>query len=379
MLPFLPFFIQEVGVTDPVELSRWVGLCSSVPAIGMGLMAPVWGALADRFGRKLMMIRSMAAGSCLLFLMSMMGSVEGIFTLRIVQGLFTGTITASATLVASSTPRAKLGYALGFLSSSTFIGHSIGPFLGGLSAEFLGYRAAFRIGGAMLTLGLISVVLFVRDIRLNEPDKKEKPKGQNGNRSYLTLFGLLLGMMFLLRFCRSLPYPFLPLHIQQTLGTVEGASVLTGVLTSLIGVAAATSALLIVRLGDRMNKLRLISTCLAATALASVPLFFMKNLWGFGVVYVVMIFASGAVEPLLQSYFSEHTPAAKRGKLFGIQAMVASIGWFAAPLVGSTISVGLGIPYIFLFTSMFFIFAFAYSLVVKKVSTGTAGRSLPQA
>ena len=118
MLPFTPFFIQEIGITDPDAVRRWTGITASVTAITLGAIAPVWGILADRFGRKLMILRSMGTGAAILFAMSFVKSIEGIVVLRLAQGLLTGTVTAAATLVAAGTPRDKLSSALGFLSSS---------------------------------------------------------------------------------------------------------------------------------------------------------------------------------------------------------------------------------------------------------------------
>ena len=146
MLPFIPFYIQEVGVTDPVQVRLWVGLTSSGTAITLAIMAPIWGILGDKWGRKLMILRAMAAGALILFLMSLAKNVQTIFVLRLIQGLFAGTVTAAATLVAAGSPKEKLSYSLGFLASSTFIGFSLGPFFGGLAAEYLGYRRAFHMG-----------------------------------------------------------------------------------------------------------------------------------------------------------------------------------------------------------------------------------------
>ncbi|MBT3275335.1 MAG: MFS transporter, partial [Spirochaetales bacterium] len=272
MLPFLPFFLQEVGVTDPSELKRWVGLVSAVPALTLGLMAPVWGYLADRVGRKLMILRSMAAGCAVLIGISFVQSPEGILAMRIVQGLITGTITASAAMVAGGTPRAKLSYALGFLASSTFIGLAFGPLLGGITAEFLGYRTASRMGGALLAIGFFVVLLFVKEIRQEDDTGRKKTQNQVSRRNYLFPMALLLLSLVLIRFSRSLPFAFLPLFVQDTRGSIEGASIVTGLLTSLAGIAAAVSGITIARLGDRMNKLVLVSICLAAAALVSIPL-----------------------------------------------------------------------------------------------------------
>ncbi|HUV06419.1 MAG TPA: MFS transporter, partial [Spirochaetia bacterium] len=163
VLPFLPYYIQELGVKSTVELNTWVGLISSAPALLMGIMAPIWGFLADKLGRKLMILRAMLGGSIIISLMGVARNVETVFILRCLQGLFTGSITASATLIAAGTPDDKLSFSLGFLSSSNFIGLSIGPLIGGLLAEFLGFRTTIFSGAALIFVGFLMVLFFIRE------------------------------------------------------------------------------------------------------------------------------------------------------------------------------------------------------------------------
>ncbi len=96
MLPFLPYYIQTLGVENPVQLRVWVGLLTSGPALTMGLMAPVWGLLADCFGKKMMMVRSFSAGTLVVFLMGLAPNAETVLILRVLQGMLTGTVTAAA-------------------------------------------------------------------------------------------------------------------------------------------------------------------------------------------------------------------------------------------------------------------------------------------
>ena len=197
MLPFLPFFIQEIGISDPNELRRWVGISASIPALCMAGMAPVWGLLADRFGRKIMILRAMAAGSAILLCMSFVHSIHGILIVRVFQGLLTGTVTASATLVAVGTPKEKLSYALGFLASSTFIGFSLGPFLGGLIGEYFGYRKAFQIGAGILFVGFCVVLFSVREVRLEDTAENSAGHSEKNplKKGFVILLMVLLGSL----------------------------------------------------------------------------------------------------------------------------------------------------------------------------------------
>ncbi len=375
MLPFIPFFIQEVGVTDPDAVRRWVGLTASITAITLGGMGPVWGVLADRFGRKLMILRSMVAGALILFAMSFATSVGMIFVLRLLQGLFTGTVTAAATLVAAGTPRHRMASALGFLSSSTFIGFSLGPAIGGFTAEFVGYRTAFRIGALVLLVAFLLVLSLTRDVRAEVDPEKHLPSAGSSreraarSRGFRIAFALALGLLFLIRFARALPASFIPLHVQEVRGTAEGASAITGVLSASLGSAAALAGLTVARLGDRTDKLKLITRLLFGATFLAAPLYFTGGLWDFGIVYVAVAFVMGGVEPNLQSYLSEYTESSKRGVIFGTLSLVGGLGWFFAPLVGSAISISLGIRWIFLFFAAAVGLAWLYVLIVRKPIT----------
>ena len=145
IMPFIPLYMSELGVTDPRTLKLWVGVTAAFPMVGMALAAPFWGMISDRFGRKLMIIRALVSTMILAVALGLARSVETVFVLRMLQGLFAGSVTAATALVAAGTPSAHLTRSLGLLSSATFIGHSVGPLIGGISANLFGFRTSFFI------------------------------------------------------------------------------------------------------------------------------------------------------------------------------------------------------------------------------------------
>jgi MFS transporter, DHA1 family, multidrug resistance protein len=361
-LPFLPYYIQELGVTDPARVRFWTGIISSAPALAMGVMAPIWGTLADRFGRKIMLIRSMGMGSIIIFLLGIIRSVEAVVVLRVCQGLFTGTVAAAATLVAAETPSDRQSFALGFLSSSTFIGLSLGPFLGGILADLVGYRTSFMIGSIILIFGFLLVLFFIQEHKkpirrkINMPGAKTPFKDKMRKSFKLFLqpeIIILFFTLFLLRFIRTMANPFIALYIQEIRGTLEGASSITGSVSAAVGLATALAGLTLSRLGDRRSKTRLIVVFLLLGGIFYFPIFLTNALWSFIILYVIGTYFMGGVEPIIQSSLSIKTEPNKRGLLFGVQTAVGSLGWFLAPMVGSVISINLGIPYIFLFLGIF--------------------------
>jgi DHA1 family multidrug resistance protein-like MFS transporter len=138
VMPFLPYYVQELGVTDLRHVELWSGVLFASQAVTMAIFAPIWGALADRHGRKLMIQRATFGGALVLTAMAFVHNVWQLALLRAIQGALTGTIPAAMTLVASSTPRDRAGYALGLLQMAIWAGASVGPLLGGAGSRPLG-------------------------------------------------------------------------------------------------------------------------------------------------------------------------------------------------------------------------------------------------
>src|SRR5205085_1847953 len=127
------------------------------------IMSPVWGALADRYGRRSMLIRAMIGGAVTVGLMGFARGPVDLVVLRFLQGAGSGTVAAATALVATGTPRQRVGWALGVLTSSVAVGSALGPLVGGLAASVLGVRAIFWAGGLLLGAATVPVVLLVRE------------------------------------------------------------------------------------------------------------------------------------------------------------------------------------------------------------------------
>ena len=290
---------------------------------------------------------------------------------RICQGLFTGTITASATLVAAGTPGRKLSYALGFLSSSTYIGFSFGPLLGGLAAELLGYRRSFFIGSIVIFTGFILVLLFIREIKTEVEAPVPEVRSFSLKALVMPPFVILFLLILLVRFCRTLPNPFIPLYVQEMRAAIQGTAAITGIIIASTGLATAVSGLTIARLGDRYNRVSLIGLFLGIASLSALPIFFTRSLLWFVLFFPLAFYFIGAVEPLLQSHLSANVPPRNRGILMGLQTTAGSIGWFLSPLTASAISIYLSIKHIFIFFSLSLFLTFLVIVVYRLRSVKT--------
>src|SRR3989454_10769410 len=164
VFPSLPLFLhQELPIPGGPQLSFWTGITGGATGLALAFTAPLWGRLADRYGRKPMLVRAMIGGGISVGLMGLAQSALQLTVLRGVQGASSGTVAAATALVATETPAPHLGWALGILSSSISLGSAVGPAAGGLAANLIGLRAIFLAGGTLLLLAAIPVLLLVRE------------------------------------------------------------------------------------------------------------------------------------------------------------------------------------------------------------------------
>ncbi len=215
--PFLPFFVAELGARNLETQVLWAGAINAGGAAVMAITAPLWGALADRYGRKLMVLRAMVAGSLTIGLMALATSPWQLFVLRLVEGGFTGTVTASTTLAASTVPRERLGFGLGLMQMAVFSGSAVGPLIGGVLADQIGYRATFVLAGSLLLVSALLVAFLVEE--RFEPPPRRAGHGETGGETWrLLLAPALLGIvvsLFALRAASMALQPIVPLLVAQ--------------------------------------------------------------------------------------------------------------------------------------------------------------------
>ena len=166
VIPFLPLYIKELGITDPNDLKRWSGLVVSGVFVTAFIVTPLWGWLGDRVGKKKMVIRAVFGLALSQFLLGLSANVFQLFLFRMLQGALSGFIAAALALVSTNTPKEKSGYAIGFLASSTAAGNVLGPFIGGLLADSFGYRNVFFITSVLCLISGLLIVFLVKETNI---------------------------------------------------------------------------------------------------------------------------------------------------------------------------------------------------------------------
>ena len=355
IFPFLPYFVQELGITEIHQVELWSGALFATQALTMAIFAPIWGSVADRYGRKLMVQRAMFGGAVVLAAMGFVENVWQLAILRAIQGMLTGTVPAATTLVASSTPRERSGYALGLLQMAVWTGASIGPLLGGLVADTWGYRAAFWVTGSFLFLAGLTVWRFVEE-DFEPPSRDEK--GPNGgfwdglklvihDRGLVSLFSI----RFLVRAAVRLMGPVLPLFIQSLVPPTARVASITGLIS---GVRAATGAIGAVTLGrasDRLGYRRVLLTCAVGTAILYVPQFFVSNPWQLLVLQGAVGLVMSGVLASISALLANLAPEGRQGAVYGVDSSVVSMANALGPMLGASVAATVGLRASFLLTA----------------------------
>ena len=350
-LPFIPLYVQELGIHDITQAGVWAGVMAGGFALVMAVMGPVWGLVADRFGRRLMIQRALFGACLVIGAMSLVQSPEQLLVLRVIQGALTGVVATTTTVVSLTVPRHRLGSALGLMHAALFVGTSLGPLLGGLFSDLFGFRAAFAAtGGLFLAAGLL-VTLFVPEPP-REPGEPAKagPASGGGMRAILGRPELVavIGLMTIIRFASVAPQPVMPLFIQQLTADQEHLATLTGGVLAAGGIAATASALAVGPLADRYGRRRTLLVCLAGAAVFGAAHAFVTAIWQLLLLRTAMGLALGGMIPTVQALFTELTPAGRRGMAFGLLATANAVGNGAGPVIGSLVAAGLGVPAVFL-------------------------------
>ncbi len=353
---FLPFYLEDLGDLTTSQAAVWSGLSMSGGALVMVVAAPIWGTLADRRGRKPMVLRSMFAAMITASLMAFAMTPLQMVALRMIEGAFTGTVAACAALVASTAPKARMGYALGMIQTAVFVGASIGPFFGGVLSDLIGYRATFLCSSLLFAIGGLIVLFFVRENFV--PVERGPERGLaalKASRAWLLAPTLLAmtSILVLIRFVQSGGRPILPLYIEQLGSYSEArAASLAGLAFGFMGLTSAASALVLGGRGDRVGHKKILVICLIGSVIFYFPMAAVMHAWQVIVLQGLFGFAMGGLIPSTNAIIAATTPPSRRGAIFGFTASAGSMGAFIGPLIGAGLAATVGFRFAFAFLAL---------------------------
>ena len=355
-IPFLPLYLQQIGIAEREALKIWSGIIFSAPFMVSAFLQPIWGILGDRHGRKPMVVRAMLGLALANFLMGFTQTALQLLILRFFQGSLAGFVAPSLALMASCTPKEKIGQSLGTLQSALVSGMIVGPLLGGVLAHFVGYRAIFFWTAFLGLCGACIVILSVKEEFVRQEKKKEA--GLREHLRYIFHSPELRAMLFLAILVQCsivIVAPFLSLYVEYLKVTPEYIGIMTGLVFGITGVTNAVTAPLWGRRGDRTGYRRILQFSLAGLAFFTLPQALVTNVYQLLILRAGLgAFASG-VMPTINTIVRGSTEEKDRGGIYGIFQSGLLVGNVAGPLIGGFLSASLGLRSIFLITSGIFL------------------------
>jgi DHA1 family multidrug resistance protein-like MFS transporter len=329
----------------------------------------------------MMVVRAALSAGVLVLLMGAAQNVWQLLLLRLMQGMFTGTISASQALVSSQAPRKRMGMALGIMQTSVFAGTSIGPLLGGVIADNYGYRLSFVAGGIILFISGLIVLFFVQEHRGSTGAVHAPPFWRDlGNALKIPVIPAMIGTYFAIQFGATVVTPVLPQFVQTLQGTAGRAATITGVILAGAGVASAVAAVVVGVVSDRIGYKRVLVVSSVIAAAFSIPQYFVTATWQLFLLRVAIGLATGAIMPAAGALTATLVPASRRGTAYGLTGSATSLGFGAGPLTAALVVSFGGIRPVFLTAAvlMAVIAAWVGAMVhVPGGSTTADGESAP--
>jgi MFS transporter, DHA1 family, multidrug resistance protein len=356
VLPFLPFYVRELGVQDLQEVERWSGLIFAAPFITATFATPLWGWLGDRYGRRIMLIRAMIGFTLTTTLMAFAQNVEQFFILRLIQGGISGFIAATLAIVSTDTPREHMGYAMGVLQTSLITGAIIGPFAGGILADQLGYRNVFLVtGGFGLVAGFL-VTFFVQEMK-RVPEKSSSPSLLSNFRFVFSSPPLLAIFVtgIILQVAATVIQPILSLFVEMLWGVKENLATVAGGVFAVTGVASLISSPLWGKKGDRMGFQKTLTITLLGTGLTCAPQALVIRVYQLILLRFIHGLFIGGILPGLYTLTTRNVPEERRGGVMGITRSGLLIGGVVGPICGGYLAASWGMRPIFFFTAFLLI------------------------
>ena len=362
VVPFMPIFVEQLGIEGD-QVAFYAGLAISVSAVSAALVSPIWGILADKYGRKPMMIRAGLAMTITMGGLAFVPNIYWLLFLRLLNGVFTGFVPNATALIASQVPKDKSGAALGTLSTGVVAGTLTGPFVGGFIAEIFGIRNVFLLVGSFLFLAAILTIFFIKEDF--QPVAKEKAiptKEVFSSFKYPRLLVNLFLTSFVIQFSAQSIGPILALYVRD-LGQTENLLFVSGLIVSSMGFSSMMSAGILGKLGDKVGNHRLLVAAqiysviiylLCAHATSPLQLGLYRFLFGLG---------TGALIPGVNALLSKLTPKSGISRIFAFNQVFFYLGGVIGPMAGSAVAGYLGHHAVFYATAACVAFSCLCNLV----------------
>ncbi|ARY92205.1 MULTISPECIES: MFS transporter [Lacticaseibacillus] len=352
--PFISLYVDQLGDFTKGQLSIYSGITFGVTFMVVAIVSPLWGRLADRRGRKLMLLRSSFGMAIIIGACGFVHNVYALIALRFLQGLAAGYIPNASALIATETPKAKSGTAIGILTTGYVSGNLIGPILGGFLAQTFSIRLTFIITGALLLIVFVLSLTMVHEHYTPDPRllKKEKRPGLLTQVSNPKAIMVLLISTAIIQLGNMSIYPIISLYVKELMHNVGPITVVAGIIAALPGISNLMAAPRLGQLGDRIGSGKILVSGLIFAVIMYIPQGIVGSIWALGFLRLMIGVSDGALFPTIQTLLSKLTPVSYTGTVFSWNQSAQAFGSMAGSLAGGFISNIFDYNGVFIFTAL---------------------------
>ncbi|MCL6516143.1 multidrug efflux MFS transporter [Alicyclobacillus sp.] len=351
IVPFLPLYIQLLGVHDTAAVERWSGIAFGSTFLMSAIVSPIWGRIADQKGRKLMLLRASLGMAVICSLMGFAQNVYELTLLRLLMGSVSGYIAAAITLIATQTPRDHAGWALGTLSTGTVGGNLIGPLVGGYLAEVIGLRNVFFATGLMMFIAFLITLFLVKEHF--QPSKKAAVPWREVWRMVPNprLVVTMMASTFILQLAMMSIQPIVTVYVSLLTGPSPHIALIAGCVVAASGIANVLAAPWLGKLSDHVGPLRVLTVCLVIGGIVFIPQAFVTSPWQLMGLRFLLGLASAGLLPSINAIVKRSAPDAISGRIFGYNQSAQYLGNIGGSLLGGEMAAAFGIHYVFFSTA----------------------------
>lgn len=353
IMPFLSLYVDDLGTFTKGELTLYSGVTYAVTFLVIALVSPLWGRLADRKGRKLMLLRSSAGMAVVIGLMGFVGNIWQLIALRFLQGLFAGYIPNASALIAAETPREKSGNALGILTTGYVSGNLIGPVLGGIMAQVFTIRWTFILTGILLVIVFVLSATLVHEHFTPAPATQQTQGG-----SWLAAFEnpklivVLLVSTMIIQMGNNSITPIISLYVQQLMHGTGPVTVVAGIIAALPGISTLLAAPKLGEYGDRKGTARVLIFGYVFAVLMYFPQGFVDSVILLGIFRFMVGISDGALFPVVQTMLTKNSPQNLTGTVFSWNQSFQALGAMLGSLLGGLVANWFDYSAVFTFTAI---------------------------
>lgn len=352
LIPLLPAYIEELGISNMAEISQWSGIAYGATFLSAALVAPLWGRLSDRFGRKLMLVRASLGMTIVMAMMGFAHNVWELVALRLLVGLAGGYSSGANTLVATQTPEHRTGWALGLLSAGILLGNLVGPLVGGFLPPMIGIRGTFMVAAGLIFITFLVTLFGMQEDREGIAERRRDRAANQGGWKRIEHRWLLAAMLMsglLMMMANMSIEPIVALYVGHLVAP-EAVMPISGIVMAATACGGVFSAIWLGRFADKsgVGPWWTIVFCLATGAFLMLPQAFVTAAWQLVILRFLMGLALGGLLPCISSMIRRHVPASMTGSVLGVSVSVLYIGQVLGPLAGGYVGGHLNMQAVFI-------------------------------